>query len=158
MWCWRRTEKIKWSEKVTNEQVLERILRRKDNWIGQTLRINCPFHDANEGQMTEVKGIGKITQLLDVWRKRRYWELKEEPEDRSRWKLQFINQTQGRNTYCIFHKSMYLLISSIHNDNDNNNNNNNNNKFLVIWNTFFTMFSLKERLPDGSWSGYFNRI
>ena len=23
MWCWRRMEKIKWSEKITNEQVLE---------------------------------------------------------------------------------------------------------------------------------------
>ena len=25
MWCWMRTEKIKWPEKVTNEQVLDRI-------------------------------------------------------------------------------------------------------------------------------------
>ena len=25
MWCWRRMEKIKWSEKVTNEQVLDHI-------------------------------------------------------------------------------------------------------------------------------------
>ena len=25
MWCWRRMENIKWSEKVTNEQVLDRI-------------------------------------------------------------------------------------------------------------------------------------
>jgi hypothetical protein len=25
MWCWKRMEKIKWSEKVTNEQVLKRI-------------------------------------------------------------------------------------------------------------------------------------
>ena len=25
MWCWRRMEKIKWSEKVTNEEALERI-------------------------------------------------------------------------------------------------------------------------------------
>ena len=25
MWCWRRIEKIKWSEKVTNEQVFDRI-------------------------------------------------------------------------------------------------------------------------------------
>jgi hypothetical protein len=45
MWCWRRMEKIKWSEKVSNEQVLERIrgkrtllnniLLRTANWIGQ---------------------------------------------------------------------------------------------------------------------------
>ena len=48
MWCWRRMEKIKWSEKVTNEQVLDRIgekrtllnniLCRKANWNGHILR------------------------------------------------------------------------------------------------------------------------
>jgi hypothetical protein len=52
MWCWRRIEKIKWPEEVTNE-VLERIgenrtllnniLRRKDNWIGHILRIIGPL-------------------------------------------------------------------------------------------------------------------
>ena len=82
MWCWRRMEKIKWSEKVTNEQVLDRIgekrtlinniLRRKANWIGYILRRNCLLHDAIEGQMTEVKGVGrKRTQLLDDLRDRR---------------------------------------------------------------------------------------
>jgi hypothetical protein len=25
MWCWRRMKKTKWSEKLTNEQVVERI-------------------------------------------------------------------------------------------------------------------------------------
>ena len=30
MWCWRRIEKIKWSEKVTNEQELERIGGEED--------------------------------------------------------------------------------------------------------------------------------
>ena len=44
MQCWRRMEKVKWSEKETNEQVLEcigekttllnNILQRKANWIG----------------------------------------------------------------------------------------------------------------------------
>ena len=29
MWYWRRIEEIKWSEKVTNEQVLERIGEKK---------------------------------------------------------------------------------------------------------------------------------
>ena len=58
-------EKIKWSEKVTNEQVLERmrekrtilnnILRRKVNLISHILRRKCLLHDAVEGQMTEVK-------------------------------------------------------------------------------------------------------
>ena len=54
MWCWRRMKKIKWSEKVTNERVLELIgekrallnntsfLRRKDNRIGHILRNISP--------------------------------------------------------------------------------------------------------------------
>jgi hypothetical protein len=53
------------------------------------------FLVAIEGQMTEVKGVGRrSTQLLDDLRnRRRYWELKEEAEDRKRWKRQFINPT-----------------------------------------------------------------
>ena len=74
-------EKIKWFEKVTNE-VLERmgekrrllnsISRRKTNWIGHILRNNGLLHDANEGQMTEVKGVKRRrTQVLDDLRNRR---------------------------------------------------------------------------------------
>ena len=93
MWCWRRIEKIKRSEKVTNEDILERIrekrtllnniLRRKANWIGHVLRINGFLHAVIEGEMTEVKGVGRRTQLLDDLRnRRRYWELKEETDGR----------------------------------------------------------------------------
>ena len=90
-------ENIKWSEKVTNKQVLDRIgekravlnniLRIKANWIGHVPKRNGLLRDAIEGRMTEVKGVGRIrrTQLLDDW------ELKEEAEDRKRWRLQFIN-------------------------------------------------------------------
>ena len=79
MWCWRRMEKIKWSDKVTNKQVLDRIgenrtflnniLRRKANWI---LRTNYLLHDAIEGQMMEVKSVGRRkTQLLYELKNRR---------------------------------------------------------------------------------------
>ena len=71
-------EKIKWSEEVINEQVLERIgenmtllnniLRRNVNWIGHILRINWLIHDAIKGQMTKVKVAGRRrTQFLDDW-------------------------------------------------------------------------------------------
>ena len=82
-------EHIKWSEKVTNEQVLDRlgekrtllnnILHRKANCIGHILRRNCLLHDAIEGQMTEVKVVGRRrTQLIDDLRnRRRYWEAKD---------------------------------------------------------------------------------
>ena len=51
MWCWRRMEKISWTEHVRNEEVLLRvneqrnilheIRKRKANWIGRILQRNC---------------------------------------------------------------------------------------------------------------------
>ena len=48
MSCWRRIEKIKWSDRVTNVEVLRKvgekktilsvIARRKANWVGHILR------------------------------------------------------------------------------------------------------------------------
>jgi hypothetical protein len=56
MWYRRRMEKIKWSEKVTNKEVLERrrekrtllynILPGKANSFGCVLRRNCLLRDA----------------------------------------------------------------------------------------------------------------
>ena len=61
-------EKIKWSEKVNN-QVLKRIgekrtlvnkiLCRKPKWIGHILRRVYLLRDAIEGQITEVKVVGR---------------------------------------------------------------------------------------------------
>ena len=62
------------SEKVTNEHVLDRIgekrtllnniLCKEANWIGYILRRNSLFHDAIEGQMTEVKEVGRRSSLM----------------------------------------------------------------------------------------------
>jgi hypothetical protein len=51
MWCWRRTEKISWTDRVRNEEVLHRIKqernildtvkRRKADWIAHIVRRNC---------------------------------------------------------------------------------------------------------------------
>ena len=92
-------EKIKWPVKLTNEQVLDRIgkkrtvlnniLRRKANWIG-------PYSEKNyaiEGQMTELKGVGRRTRSLIMRNRRKYSELKEEAEDRKSWRRLFINPT-----------------------------------------------------------------
>jgi hypothetical protein len=50
IWRWRRMEKISWTDRVRNEEVLQRvkeernivhtIKRRKVNWIGHILRRN----------------------------------------------------------------------------------------------------------------------
>ena len=60
------------------------MLRRKANWTGNILRRNCLLHDVIE----EVKVVGRrSTQLSgDLRYRRRYWKLKEEAEDRNRWK------------------------------------------------------------------------
>ena len=66
----------------------------KVNWIEHILRKNCPLHDAIEGQLAEVKGVGRRRrQLLGDLKNTRYWQLMEEAEDRKRKKRQFIIRT-----------------------------------------------------------------
>ena len=61
----------------------------------------CLPHDNTEGQMTEVEGVGR-RKFDDLRNRRRYWELKEEAEDRKRCKRQ-----------SNVRKTIDLLISSI---------------------------------------------
>ena len=61
MWCWRRMEKICWTDHVRNEEVLLRgneqrnilheIIKRKANWIGNILRRNCLLKQVIEGKI-----------------------------------------------------------------------------------------------------------
>jgi hypothetical protein len=61
MWCWRRMEKISWTDHVRNEEVLLRvkeqwdilreISKRKTNWIGHILRRNCLLQWVIEGKI-----------------------------------------------------------------------------------------------------------
>ena len=81
MWRWRRMEKIIWTDRVRNEEVLHRvkekmniphtITRRKANWIGHVLCRNCLLKHVTEGKIQgriEVTGRRKRRrrkQLLD---------------------------------------------------------------------------------------------
>jgi hypothetical protein len=85
MWCWRRMEKISWTDRVRNEVVLHRvkeernilhtIKRRKATWIGHILRRNCLLKHVNEGklegriEMTGRRG-RRSKQLLDYLKER----------------------------------------------------------------------------------------
>ena len=60
MWCWRRMEKISWTDHVRNEvllrakeqrNILHEIRKRKANWIGYILRRNCLLQRVTEGKM-----------------------------------------------------------------------------------------------------------
>jgi hypothetical protein len=58
MWCWRRMEKISWTDHVRNEEVLlkvselrnilHEIRKRKTNWISHILRRNCLLKEVIE--------------------------------------------------------------------------------------------------------------
>ena len=82
------------------------------SFLGHSLRRNCLLRII-EGQITEVKGVGRgRTQLLDNLRNRRYWELKEEAEGQKGGKDSLsIELKEG--IQVIFHKSTDQLISII---------------------------------------------
>jgi len=105
MWCWRRMEKISWTDHVRNEEVLLRvkeqrnilqeIRKRKANWIGHILRRNCILKQVIEGK---IKGEMEVARrrgrrhkkLLDELKDRRgYSHLKEEALDRTMWRHRF---------------------------------------------------------------------
>jgi hypothetical protein len=88
MWCWRRMEKISWTNRVRDEEVLHRvkekrnivhtIKRRKANWIGHILHRNCLLKHVIEGklegriEMMGRRGRRRKQLLDDLKEKRRY--------------------------------------------------------------------------------------
>ena len=99
MCCWRRMEKIIWTDHVRNEEVLLRvneqrnilreISKREANWIGHILRRNCLLQRVIE---RKIKGRVEVTgrrgrrsrKLLEDLKERRgYSHLNEETLDRS---------------------------------------------------------------------------
>jgi hypothetical protein len=105
MWCWRRLEKISWTDQVRNEEVLLRVKeqrnilheinKRKAEWIGHILRTNCLLQRVIEGKIndgTEVTGRRgrRRRKLLDDLKERRgYSHLKEKALDRTMWRARF---------------------------------------------------------------------
>ena len=84
MWRLRRIEKIGWTGRVRNKEVLQRVKkarnvlhtinRRKANYIGHILRKNCFKRHATEGkikEMSEVTGRRgrRRKQLLDNFKR-----------------------------------------------------------------------------------------
>jgi hypothetical protein len=84
MWCWRRMEKISWTDHVRNEYVLLRvkeqrnilheIRKRKENWIGHILHRNCLLQRVIEG---EIKGGIEVTGRRGRRRRKLLDDLKE---------------------------------------------------------------------------------
>ena len=104
MWCWRRMEKISWTDHVRNEvllrvkkqrNILLEISKGKANWIGHILCRNCLLQQVIEGM---IKGgiivigrrVRRRRKLLDDLKERRgYSHLKKETLDRTMWRARF---------------------------------------------------------------------
>ena len=105
MWCWRRMEKISWTDHVRNEEVLFRaneqrnilleIRKRKANWIGHILRRNCLLKQVigenikGEIEVTRRRGRRRKKLLDDLKDRRGYSHLKEEALGRTMWENRF---------------------------------------------------------------------
>ena len=105
MWCWRKMEKISWTDHVRNEEVLIRvneqrnilheIRKRKANWIGHILRRNCLLKLVTEGkikgemEVARRRGRRRKKILDDLKNRRESSHLKEEALDRTIWRHRF---------------------------------------------------------------------
>ena len=117
MWCWRRMEKISWTDHVRTEEVLLRvkeqrnilheIRKRKANWIDHILRRNFLLKQVTEGkikgEMEVIRRRGRRRKkLLDDLKDRRgYSHLKEEALARTLWRNRFrggFGPVVGQNT------------------------------------------------------------
>ncbi|KAJ4432058.1 hypothetical protein ANN_20672 [Periplaneta americana] len=78
MWIWRRMESVKWTERIRNEDMLERvgeermmlklIRKRRRNWLDHWLRRNCLLKDALERMVDgrRVRGRRKYQMIDDI--------------------------------------------------------------------------------------------
>jgi hypothetical protein len=105
MWCWRRMEKISWTDHVRKEEVLLRvkkqrnilyeIRKRKANWIGHILSRNCLLQLVIEGkkqrgiEVTEKQRRRRRNLLKKKKKRIGYSHLKEEALDRTMWRARF---------------------------------------------------------------------
>ena len=94
--------------------LLNNTVLRKANWNGYILRRNYLLHDGIEEQMAEAKRVGRriIQLLVDLRNRKRYWELKEEAENRKGGNDSLSHEGK-KEIKVIYHKSMYLLTSNI---------------------------------------------
>ena len=112
MWCWRRMEKISWTDHVRNEEVLLRvkeqrnilreIRKRKANWIGHILRRNCLLQRIIEGkikggiEVTGRRGRRRRKLMDDPQGRKGYSHLKEEAPDSTMWRAGFGDRSERK--------------------------------------------------------------
>ena len=86
MWCWRRVDKINWTHRVKNEEVLQRVKKERNilhnlqykegrfNLIVHILRTNCLLKHVTENTKGWRRGGRTCKQLLEDHKEMRtYW-------------------------------------------------------------------------------------
>ena len=97
MWIWRRMFKIKWIERLSNEEVLVKagetrsllntIKDRQRKWVGHILRHDNMLRDMIEGRVDgkRMRG-GQRTKMLDmIMNGNTYKATKTKAQDRNEW-------------------------------------------------------------------------
>ena len=99
MWIWRRLERVKWTDRIRNEAVLERvgetrtmlklIRKRKRNWLGHWLRRNCLLKDALEGMVNgrKVRGRRRYQMIDNIKIDGSYAQTKRKAQNRKDWRM-----------------------------------------------------------------------
>ena len=97
MWLWRKLMKVKWSDKKTNEEVLQmvneqrsivtKIVNRKKNWVGHVLRGEGLLRDVMEGRMEGKRTRGRPRKsMLEELMEDGYVRMKRNAQDRLAWR------------------------------------------------------------------------
>ena len=98
IWCWRKMLNVKWSDKVTNEEVLRKageerqlisvIRERHKTWIGHIIRGNSFLKKAIEGHFRGKfkRGRRRDGFLSYLKNGQSYYELKRRAENRDVWR------------------------------------------------------------------------
>ncbi|KAJ4449015.1 hypothetical protein ANN_00409 [Periplaneta americana] len=95
MWIWRIMERVKWTDRIRNEVVLERvgegrmklkhIRKRKMNWLSHWLRRNCLLKDVLEGMVNgrRVRDRRRYQMIDDIKIYESHGETKRKAENRN---------------------------------------------------------------------------
>jgi len=69
MWMWRRMERVSWMDKITNEEILNKVGEkrqlisvtriRQKNWVGHVLRGAGLLREVMEGRMEGKRARGR---------------------------------------------------------------------------------------------------
>ena len=97
MWMWKRMEKVSWMDKITNEEILNKvgekrqlisvIRNRQKNWIGHVLRGEGLLREVMEGRMEGKRSRDRPRKgMLDELLVESYDNMKRKAENRDEWR------------------------------------------------------------------------